>query len=129
VRATYTRLYADEQGVCRFEDLTVDLIPGFAMPPADPLHLARFVPAERCYWLGAPADWKGGTTHPTPRRQILVTVQGEYEVTVGDDTKRRFPIGSVVLVEDTTGSGHSTKITSAGEALVFAVGLPPTDGG
>jgi hypothetical protein len=129
VRATYTRLYADEKGICRFEDLTVDLIPGFAMPPADPLHLARFAPAERCYWLGAPDDWRGDTAHPTPRRQILVTVQGEYEVTAGDGMKRRFPIGSVVLVEDTTGSGHSTKITSAGEPLVIAVGLPPTDGG
>ncbi len=129
MRATYTRLYADEQGICRFEDLTVDLIPGFAMPPADPLHLARFVAAERCYWLGAPTAWKGDTAHPTPRRQILVTVQGEYEVTACDGTKRRFPVGSVVLVEDTIGSGHSTKITSAGEALVFAVGLPPTDGG
>jgi hypothetical protein len=127
VRATYTRLYADDHGVSRFEDIGFDLIPGFAMPPADPLHLARFVPAERCYWLGAPADWKGDTAHPTPRRQILVTVQGEYEVTAGNGTKRRFPVGSVVLVEDTTGSGHSTKITSAGEALVFAVGLPSED--
>ncbi len=129
MRATYTRLYADDQGISRFEDLGVDLIPGFATPPADPLHLARFVPAERCYWLGAPTDWKGDAAHPTPRRQILVTVQGEYEVTAGDGTKRRFPVGSVVLVEDTTGSGHSTKITSTGDALVFAVGLPPTDGG
>jgi hypothetical protein len=99
------------------------------MPPADPLHLARFLPAERCYWLGAPIDWKGDTPHPTPRRQILVTVRGEYEVTAGDGTTRRFPIGSVVLVEDTTGSGHSTKITSGDGALVLAVGLPPADGG
>ena len=82
---------------------------------------------ERCCWLGAAADWEGHTAHPTPRRQILVTVQGEYEVTAGNGTKRRFPVGSVVLVEDTTGSGHSTKITSAGEALVFAVGLPSED--
>jgi hypothetical protein len=127
VRATYTRLYADAQGISRFEDLELDLIPGFAMPPAEPLHLARFAPAERCYWLGAPADWKGDAAHPTPRRQILVTIQGEYEVSAGDGTKRRFPVGSVVLVEDTTGSGHSTRITSANDALVFAVGLPPDD--
>lgn len=128
MRATYTRLHADDQGISRFENLGVDLIPGFATLPAEPLHVARFVAAERCYWLGAPTDWKGDAAHPTPRRQILVTVQGEYEVTAGDGTKRRFPVGSIVLVEDTTGSGHSTKITSVGEALVFAVGLPPTDG-
>lgn len=127
MRATYTRLFTDQQGISRFEDLDLDLIPGFATPPAEPLHLARFAPAERCYWLGAPTDWKGDAAHPTPRRQILVTIQGEYEVIAGDNTKRRFPVGSVVLVEDTTGSGHSTRITSANAALVFAVGLPPED--
>jgi len=127
MRASYTRLYADEQGISRFEDLGVELIPGFATPPAEPLHLARFVPADRCYWLGAPTDWKGDAAHPTPRRQILVTVQGEYEVSAGDGTRRRFPVGSIVLVEDMTGGGHSTKITSAVEALVFAVGLPAED--
>jgi len=129
VRATYTRLYADDQGVSRFEDLGVDLIPGFATPPADPLHVAQFLPAERTFWIGGSDDWKGDAAHPTPRRQILVTVQGEYEVTTSDGAARRFPIGSVLLVEDTTGDGHRTKITSAGDALVFAVGLPPTDGG
>ena len=127
MRASYTRLYADEQGISRFEDLGVELIPGFATPPAEPLRLARFVPADRCYWLGAPTDWKGDAAHPTPRRQILVTVQGEYEVSAGDGTRRRFPVGSIVLVEDTTGGGHGTKITSAVEALVFAVGLPAED--
>ena len=127
MRATYTRLYADDRGISRFEDLGVDLIPGFATPPAEPLHLARFVPADRCYWLGAPTDWKGDAAHPTPRRQILVTVQGEYEVAAGDGTWRRFPVGSIVLVQDTTGGRHSTKITSAGEVLVFAVSLPADD--
>ena len=127
MRANDTGLYADEQGMSRFEDLGVELIPGFATPPAEPLHLARFVPADRCYWLGALADWKGDAAHPTPRRQILVTVQGEYEVTAGDGTRRRFPVGSIVLVQDTTGSGHSTKITSAVEVLAFAVGLRAED--
>ena len=127
MRASYTRLYAAEQGISRFEDLGVELIPGFATHSAEPLHLARFVPADRCYWLGAPSDRKGDAAHPTPRRQILVTVQGEHEVTAGDGTRRRFPVGSSVLVEDTTGSGHSTKITSAVEVLVFAVGLRAED--
>ena len=127
MRATCTRLYADERGISRYEDLGVDLIPGLATPPAEPLHRARFVPADRYYWLGAPTDWKGDAAHPTPRRQILVTVQGECEVTAGDGTKRRFPTGGVVLVEDATGGGHGTKITSAGKALVFAVGLPHED--
>jgi hypothetical protein len=124
VRATCTRLYADEQGTARFEDLSLDLIQGFATPPADPLHVAQFQPAERTYWIGAGSDWNGGTPHATPRRQVLVTVRGEDEVTAGDGATRRFPVGSVLLVEDTVGTGHSTRITGGGDALVFAVGLP-----
>jgi hypothetical protein len=129
MRASYTRLYADEQGISRFEDFGVDLFPAFATRPAELLHLARFVSAGRCYWLVAPTDWKGDAAHPTPRRQIFVTVQGEYEVATGDGTRRRFPVGSIVLVGDTTGGGHGTKITSAVEVLVFAVGLLAEDTG
>jgi hypothetical protein len=60
---------------------------------------------------------------PAPRRQVFVTARGEYEVTAGDGTIRRFPEGSVLLLEDTTGAGHSTRITSGEECIVFAVGL------
>jgi len=55
---------------------------------------------------------------------IFVTVRGEYEVTVSDGATHRFPPGSVLIVEDTTGAGHSTRITSNEDVIVFAVGLP-----
>jgi hypothetical protein len=55
-----------------------------------------------------------------------VTARGEYEVTSSDGAVRRFPPGSVLLLEDTTGQGHSTRITSSEDCIVFAVGLPKT---
>src|SRR4051794_30286568 len=76
------------------------------------------------FWIGAPTDWNGGEKHPAPRRAIFITVRGEYEVTSTDGTSRRFPPGSVLLIEDTTGDGHSTTITSAEECIIFALGLP-----
>src|SRR5580698_11067421 len=127
MRATYTRLYTDEKGTSRLEDMAMELNPGFAVPPAEPLHVAQFLPTEGSYWIGAPTDWKGDAAHPTPRRQIFVTVRGEYQVTTGDGEVRKFPVGSVLIVEDTTGSGHSTKITSPEDCIVFAVGLPSND--
>jgi hypothetical protein len=30
----------------------------------------------------------------------------------------------VLIVEDTSGAGHSNKITSAEDVMIFAVGLP-----
>ena len=58
---------------------------------------------------------------------IFCVVQGEWEATFSDGTVRACPVGSVLLLEDTTGKGHSTRITSQGDALVFAVVLPDPD--
>jgi hypothetical protein len=56
---------------------------------------------------------------------IFITVRGEYEVFTTEGAARKFPLGSVLVVEDTTGHGHSSRITSAEECILFAVGLPP----
>ena len=49
-------------------------------------------------------DW-----HCAPRRQFIVLLDGEIEVDVTSGEKRRFTGGDVVLVEDTTGTGHRTR--------------------
>ena len=73
--------------------------------------------------MGAPATWKGDKPHPAPRRMVFVTVQGEYQIEASGET-RKFPKGSVLLIENTTGTGHSTKVKSEEDAIVLAVGLP-----
>ena len=72
------------------------------------------------------SDRQGGAPHPAPRRMVFVTAQGEYEVTAGGGAARRFPPGSVLLLEDTTSAGHPTRITSAEAVVVFAVRLAAT---
>ena len=126
MKAHYARLFADESGTPRIEDLNIELFPGLAVPPAEPLNTAPFLaPEGRTFWVGALPDWGGDEPHPAPRRMIFVTVRGEYEVTTAEGAIRRFPAGSVLLVEDTMGSGHSSKITSTEECVIFAVGLGP----
>jgi hypothetical protein len=116
---------ADAGGKPCFEDLSVELLSGFAVPPAEPLHTAPFlVPDGATFWIGAPPSWNGGEPHPAPRRMIFITVRGEYEVFTGEGEVRKFPLGSILVVEDTTGQGHSSRITSAEECILFAVGLP-----
>jgi hypothetical protein len=124
MRAKYIRLYADASGASDFADLEIELVAGFAVPPAEPLHRAQFLAPDSTFWIGAPTMWNGATAHPAPRRAIFVTARGEYEVTTSDGAVRRFPAGSVLLLEDTTGEGHSTRITSSEDCIVFAVGLP-----
>src|SRR3972149_5965577 len=99
----YIRLYADERGESHFEDLEMALVPvDFARPAA-----------------GGPAE----LPHPAPRRQIFCILQGECEVTASDGGVRRLSAGSVLLLEDTWGKGHSTRITSQEDVLIFAVVL------
>ena len=125
MQAHYTRLFTDDQGDSCFEDLAIDLQPaGFAAEGVEPLPWAPFLANEGTFWSGGPTTWKGGSPHPAPRRFIGVTVEGEYEITTSKGVTRRFPCGSVLLVEDTTGAGHSTKVTSAEDVIFFGVALP-----
>jgi hypothetical protein len=55
---------------------------------------------------------------------VFVTIHGEYQITATDGETREFPVGSVLLIENTTGTGHSTKVMGTQDAIVFAVGLP-----
>ena len=126
-RARYTRLYADEGGESRFEELEMELAPVDFAPPAAPLNIALFLTTTQSLWVGAPAGWPGEAPHPSPQRQVFVTTQGEYEITASDGTVRRFREGAVLLLEDTWGKGHSTRIVGNDEALVFAVVLADSE--
>ncbi|HUB96957.1 MAG TPA: hypothetical protein VL993_13625 [Stellaceae bacterium] len=129
MRAQYTRLFTDQHGKSRLEDVDIELSAGFAAPPAEPLHFAQFLVPDSTFWLGAPTDWKGDAMHPAPRRAIFVLVRGGFQVKTSDGAVRRFQAGNVLIVEDTTGDGHATAITGDEDGIVFAVGLPPSSAG
>lgn len=120
-KAQYVRLYSDEAGDSHFDDVEVTLDPVDFAPPAPPLNIAWLFPASGCGFVGGPPEWGGEVPHPAPRRQVFCTLSGSYEVTASDGERRQFPPGSMLLLEDTTGAGHSTRISE--EALVFAVTL------
>ncbi len=123
MKARYSRLYASKDGGSCFETRETELELGFAAPPAEPLYSAKLMPAAETFWMGATVAWKGDVPHPAPRRMIFVTVQGEYQITASNGETRKFPLGSVLLIEDTVGVGHATKNINAGDTIVLAVGL------
>jgi hypothetical protein len=121
-RASYVRLFADERGESHFAEVEVELGPVDFSPPAPPLHVAALFPATGCSFVYGPVDWDGQIPHPSPRRQLFCNLRGEYEITASDGAVRRFPAGSVLLLEDTTGKGHASRITGD-DVLVLAVAL------
>jgi hypothetical protein len=120
---SYVRLFVDEQGESHFDEIDVELVPADFAPPAPPLNIGTLFPAAWCGFIHVPVDWAGDIPHPSPRRQLLCNLRGEYEVTASDGAVRRFAGGSLLLLEDTTGKGHSTRTTSDDDVLIVTVAL------
>lgn len=118
----YTRLYSDEHGESHFEDVEIDLASTDYAPPAPPLSLSSFSPAKQFGFMKAPAGWSSDW-HPTAARNIFFVLSDEWEVTAGDGESRRLTAGSVLLVEDTKGKGHSSRVVSEIDSVAAMVQL------
>jgi hypothetical protein len=98
-----TRIGVTPEGGSRFEAMDVELTDAGEIGRLSEPFMASsviFRENDRSYDY----DW-----HPAPRRQFIVLLDGEIEVEVTSGEKRRFTGGDVVLVEDTTGTGHRTR--------------------
>jgi len=119
---TYTRLHSDAEGESHFEDVEIDLTLTDYAPPAPPLSLSSSTPATQFGFMNAPGGWSSDW-HPATARTIFFVLSGEWEVTASDGEARRFEAGSVLLVEDTTGKGHSSRVVSQTDSLAVMVQL------
>jgi|tagenome__1003787_1003787.scaffolds.fasta_scaffold19399936_2 quercetin dioxygenase-like cupin family protein len=111
-----TRLYADEQGHARFEDVEISLTPDD--PPPDTLSVSEPWQASAVLF-GRGAAGGSHPDQPEHRRQLVIGVSGTVEVTATGET-RTFGPGDVLLVEDTAGVGHSSR---SSEGFVGAIVL------
>ena len=63
-------------------------------------------------------DFKTQPRHVAPRRHLSVILAGTLELECSPTEVRRFGPGSLVLLEDTTGEGHITRIVEAPVSFV-----------
>lgn len=115
---TFLRVYTGEDGKSHSEEIS----PGFQ----------PFVDTEGAYGEGTPLEAATGITfrvapagyfldwHCAPRRQYTITLSGEAEIEVADGTVKRVGPGDVLLAEDLTGTGHTTRVVSD-EPRVYVV--------
>jgi hypothetical protein len=129
---TFTRLYSDDEaGESHFEDREMDLGLVDYAPGLPPLGLSSILRAHNVRFMNAPAGWSSDW-HPSAARNLFIVVTGEWEVTASDGETRRFGVGSVLVVEDTTGKGHTSRVTSDVDSLAAMVELesvPPASAG
>jgi quercetin dioxygenase-like cupin family protein len=114
----YTRLYADEQGESHFEDVVVAAQGQGDVAVAEPIPVSSII-MRRIVATDALAQ-----RHNAPRRQFIVHLAGTVEVEASDGERRRFEPGDVVLVEDTSGRGHTTNWADDAERRVLFIPLP-----
>ncbi len=118
----YMRLYADEHGESHAEEIEAAFVPMDFAPPAPPLEVSAPVDSTRHHFLRFPAGWDSGF-HPSPRRQVFVVLSGEVEGTTSDGTTMSLVPGDVLLMEDTSGKGHTAKAMGGVEAVALMVHL------
>jgi len=116
------RLHSDANGDSHFEDAEIELDLTDYAPPAPPLYLSPATPANAFAFMKAPAGWSSDW-HPSSARNLFFVLSGEWQVTASDGESRRFGVGSVLLVEDTTGKGHSSSVVSETDSLAAMVQL------
>ena len=107
-----TRLYTGPDGQSHLEELDVDSHPDLTSLQATKGVVFRRTPP------GYFSDW-----HNAPRRQYVITLEGEMEIGLGDGTVHRFGPGHVTLAEDLTGKGHTTRVVGTAPRLTATIHL------
>ena len=92
----FVRLYSGEDGHSHFEELDLPVGQSLVQAAAS-ITFLRSEPGDF-------VDW-----HTAPRRQYVITLSGQVEIGIGDGTVRRLGPGDVMLAEDLTGQGHTTR--------------------
>ena len=100
----YYRLYTGEDGKSHLEE--------FQPPESMPATSVVF----RNQPLGTFIDW-----HTAPRKQFLITLEGNVEIGTGDGTLHVMEPGDMMLAEDLTGQGHTTRVIGEKDRISVAI--------
>ncbi len=99
-----TRIYAGDDGESHFKEDEVSLKDS----PFAARQFSETLKPKGIFFSLTSGDFFGDF-HTAPRRQYIIILEGQVDVGVGGGIVRRFSQGDVLLVEDSTGRGHSTR--------------------
>jgi hypothetical protein len=124
---SFSRLLPTPDGGSHFEETAIPVeLKDFA-PPATPFSVSPLEEATQCGFLHLPVGWVG-ELHPSPIRMWIFVLQGEMQFEATSGEVRHIRPGSALLLEDTVGQGHASRVvslTSVTLAVVRLPGLPP----
>jgi hypothetical protein len=97
-----TRLYTGNDGESHFEDIDYPLT---EVEPAE--WRSEIIKAEEVFFRNSGSNYDTDF-HNSPRKSLVINLEGYVDITVGDGSKRRFGPGSIILCEDISGRGHKS---------------------
>lgn len=117
---SYVRLFSDVAGESHFEPLEVGMSTRNFAPPAPSFDVSEWTPATNCGFLRVPKGWTG-ELHPSPTRMWIFFLSGEMEFEASDGERRLGMPGKAILLEDTTGKGHLSRVIGDTDAVLAVV--------
>ena len=120
----FTRLCVDPNGETSFRDDDLAMDEADYRPPAPLLFVSHARKSSMIQFVRLPAGWEG-KSFTVPEPQFFICIEGTCEITASNGEARTFGPGSVVLMEDNSGKGHSTRVVGAQDAI--AAVAPVTD--
>jgi hypothetical protein len=115
-------LFNDSDGESHFDEVEVGFTAVEFAPPAPPVDLSELQDAKKVGIMRVQPGWEGDW-HPAPERQLMFYLAGHVEGEASDGTRRTMGPGSVVLVEDTEGKGHRSRVIGGEEVIIAVVQL------
>jgi len=113
-------LVSDSAGDSHFVPLNIEMTTRMFAPPAPSFDVSEMAAAAKVGFLRVPKDWVG-ELHPSPVRMWIFFLSGEMEFEASDGEVRPGVPGQAILLEDTTGKGHSSRVTGNADAVLALV--------
>ena len=119
---SFSRLVPTSQGGSRFEAVVIPVTLQNFAPPAQPFSVSPLSQASQCGFLHLPAGWVGDM-HPSPIRMWIFILEGEMHFEASNGDVRRLASGSALLLEDTVGQGHFSRVVGSRSVTLAVVRL------
>jgi mannose-6-phosphate isomerase-like protein (cupin superfamily) len=116
---TVTRLYTGTDGQSHGEDTQIAWRPAKLRAELNESESVKVTSAQFLRWPRG-FVWEG---HPASKRQYVVIVSGRGEVDVVGGKNVQLAPGRVLLAEDVTGKGHTTRVGADEDLVMLLVPL------
>jgi mannose-6-phosphate isomerase-like protein (cupin superfamily) len=120
---TITRLYTGSDGQSHAEDAAIAWWPAKLHPQLNESAAAKVSGAQFLRWPRG-FVWEG---HPASKRQYVIIISGRGEVDGLGGRKVPLTPGQVLLAEDVTGKGHTTRVGADEDLVMLLVPLGSDD--